>query len=453
MADFDAAPSVDLLPLDAEAGTRFVIIRAAVAFLVMIGLAVTASYFASLMSSGSMRFVLQAVWTLLLGTPVMVAAVRSVLQQQRQTVERVTGLHDALLTALEVAEQAAAEREFRALEHRFERQVSNAMELAEGEPGVADLLQRALAEAVPESAVEVLLADNSHAHLVRMATASPTGAAPGCGVDSPDHCPAARRAQTQRFEHSEDLDACPRLRGRADGSLSALCVPLSIMGRTVGVIHATAEPGTIFPDSQVHSLETLAKLTGARLGLLRVMAKTQLQASTDNLTGLLNRRAFEDQFSARRREAQGIAVAMADLDRFKELNDTYGHDTGDRALRLFAQTVSDALRTGDLVCRHGGEEFVLAFVNCDGANAVKALDAIRARLDAAITVAGLPKFTVSFGVIEGHVDEDLPGMLLRADAALFDAKRNGRDRVAIHLVDDNAADVEERVPNPRWGSR
>src|SRR6185437_7766226 len=120
---------------------------------------------------------------------------------------------------------------------------------------------------------------------------------------------------------------------------------VSIMGRTVGVIHATGDAGVQLEDDGIDDLATLAKLAGARIGLLRVMAETQLQASTDTLTGLLNRRSFSEQVASIPQHMHPVAMAMADLDHFKRLNDTYGHETGDRALRLFARVVRDSLRT------------------------------------------------------------------------------------------------------------
>jgi len=95
--------------------------------------------------------------------------------------------------------------------------------MAGGEPEVIDVIERAFTATLPGSPVELLLADNSHAHLTRMAGTSPAGTAPGCSVDSPDHCPAARRAQIQRFAHSDDIDACPKLRGRSEGPVSSVC--------------------------------------------------------------------------------------------------------------------------------------------------------------------------------------------------------------------------------------
>jgi len=320
--------------------------------------------------------------------------------------------------------------------------------MAGGEPEVIDVIERAFSVTLPGSPVELLLADNSRAHLTRMASTSPTGAAPGCSVDSPDHCPAARRAQIQLFAHSDDIDACPKLRGRIEGPVSSVCVPVSIMGRSVGVIHATAEPHAKLGDDAVRDLGTLAKLAGARIGLLRVMVETQLQAATDSLTGLLNRRSFEQQVAKARRDPMLLTVVVGDLDHFKSLNDTHGHETGDRALLLFAQVLTRSVRQQDLVCRHGGEEFVLALVGCDTKAARDVLDALRDRLDAAITVAGLPKFTVSFGVVEALDQEDLPTLINRADAALFQAKREGRDRVVIHDGFGNAVPVRPEPTDP-----
>ena len=302
------------------------------------------------------------------------------------------------------------------------------------------MVERSLALTVPDSAVELLLADNSHAHLYRMAAASHTGDVAGCSVDSPDHCPAARRAQVQHFSDIEALDACPKLRGRVDCPTQALCGPVSIMGRTVGVIHAIRTTNTPFPEAQLAGLETLAKLAGARIGLLRTMSDTHLQATTDSLTGLLNRRSFEQKVTELRDKGTRVSVVLADLDHFKTLNDTHGHPIGDRALTLFAQTLRSSLRSQDIVGRHGGEEFAIALPDCTASNAQKTLEALRARLETAITVAGLPRYTASFGVVDAGDQEDLPAVFVRADAALYTAKREGRDRIVVdHMAEPVAS--------------
>lgn len=394
-------------------------------------------------TTGDLRYLVAFGSVLVLLSPMVAVMVRYNLGEKAAGDALVGTLTRQLARTAEVAGQQAVQRLTQARRQDFESRLANALDMAAGEPEVVDVIERSFKLTMPHAPVELLLADNSHAHLLRMASVSPTAVELGCSVDSPDHCPAARRAQVQRFDDSEDLDACPKLRGRPGGSLSALCVPVSIMGRTVGVIHATGEPGASVSDDTVSSVETLAKLAGARLGLLRVMAETQLQAATDNLTGLLNRRSFEQQLTATRSEHSTLALGIADLDHFKVLNDTFGHETGDRALRLFAQVLSGSVRAQDLVCRHGGEEFAVALVGCTAASSREILESLRSRLDAAITVAGLPSFTVSIGVVEAGQDENLPTMIARADAALFQAKREGRDRVVVR---DAAGDAI--LPDP-----
>ncbi len=341
-------------------------------------------------------------------------------------------LNAELSAAIASADNEAKIRDSQVQRQRFESRLANALDMAEGEPEVIDVIERSFGTVLPGAPVELLLADNSHAHLHRMAAVGPDGEPPSCGVDSPDRCPAARRAQIQTFSDSHDLDACPKLRNRPQGQMSALCVPVSIMGRTVGVIHATGEPGVEVEDDRTNDLATLAKLAGARIGLLRVMAETQLQASTDTLTGLLNRRSFSERVAAVPPHLYPVAVAMADLDHFKALNDTYGHETGDRALRLFARVLGDSLRSSDIVSRYGGEEFAITFPDCSATEAARALNTLREQLDAAITVGGLPKFTVSFGITEAEPGEELDAVLRRADDALMKAKHEGRDRVVLH---------------------
>ena len=163
------------------------------------------------------------------------------------------------------------------------------------------------------------------------------------------------------------------------------------------------------------------------------MAETQLQAATDSLTGLLNRRSLENKVRVLRASRTPVVVAMADLDHFKVLNDKYGHETGDRALRLFAQVLRTSLRENDLVARYGGEEFALVLPSFSAEDARIALERVRATLKDAIANAGLPRFTASFGIIEAaEEDEDLAQLLSHADIALFDAKHQGRDRVVVH---------------------
>jgi diguanylate cyclase (GGDEF)-like protein len=377
------------------------------------------------------RCLLTFLFALAVGVPILMIVLTLSKRTSAKTTMLMDSLRHDLKEAAAKAHENAQRRESQARRQEFETQLANALEMAAAEPEVVDVVERAFVATMGDAPTELLLADNSHAHLVRMATTGDGDAGPMCSVGSPDQCPAARRAQVQRFPDSEALDACPKLRGRAVGRCSAVCVPVSIMGRTVGVIHSVTELNRNLEDTTVQDLATLANLSGARVGLLRMMADTQLQAATDSLTGLLNRRSFENQVRTVRKSHPTMALVMADLDHFKELNDTYGHDTGDRALRLFAQTLRSSLRSEDVVCRYGGEEFAIALPSCSAIDAANMLEALRRAISSAVAHAGLPAYTASFGVVDVDGAEDLNDALVRADNALFESKVGGRDRVTI----------------------
>lgn len=329
--------------------------------------------------------------------------------------------------------QAAQERAMRedAERREFETRLARGLEMIDDEIDAFDVIGRAMNSVSPDRPVELLLADNSHAHLERVVVSSAVGDPPGCGVDSPDHCVAARRAQPQVFTDSEEIDACPMLRGRARGRCSGVCVPVSIMGRTVGVIHSTGEVDDTPSLSSIAALQTLSNQAGNRLGMLRVMAETQMQAATDGLTGLVNRRSFENRLRKLRADGVEFALVMADLDHFKSLNDTHGHETGDRALRIFAETLNRELRTDDLACRYGGEEFAILLPNADVHEAVDAMQRVREGLAQVTRRGDAPGFTSSFGIAHSNDAENIADLVQRADAAVFAAKDAGRDRICL----------------------
>jgi len=316
--------------------------------------------------------------------------------------------------------------------------LARALEMADDEVAAYDVIDRAMRDIVGDQPIELLLADNSHAHLERVVVASPDGDGPGCGVVSPDECVAARRAQTQIFSDSEDLDACPLLRGRDRGRCSGVCVPVSIMGRTVGVMHTVGLVHEPLAEQAVAALQSVANQSGNRLGMLRVMTETQVQASTDGLTGLINRRSLENLARKLRAAQTEVAFVMADLDRFKSLNDARGHEAGDRALRVFADTLRKEMRGEDLACRYGGEEFAIVLPRVGVHEAVEVVERIREALASNTSRGDAPAFTCSFGIAHSSDASNFEDLVQRADTALFAAKDAGRDRICL---DGHAAPI------------
>lgn len=311
----------------------------------------------------------------------------------------------------------------------FRGQLVEALEMADDEGAATSVVERAMVEVEPNAPMELLLSDSSRANMERNAT-SPQAGAPGCPVKSPFSCPAVRKGSSVVFPDSGALAACPHLRGRPDGACSAVCVPVSFMGRSLGVLHATGPVGGSMTAEQVARLTVLATQAGARIGTVRAFQKTQLQAATDSLTGLLNRRSFENEVRRHLSAGGPVAIAIADLDHFKALNDTAGHDAGDRALRLFSKVLRESVRGEDVVGRYGGEEFVLAFPNLDRNGGRLALERIRRALAAAQRGDG-PTFTCSFGVTDTGFGRELSELIALADSALYRAKEGGRDRVEV----------------------
>ncbi|MDQ1516521.1 MAG: hypothetical protein QOE80_2351 [Actinomycetota bacterium] len=318
----------------------------------------------------------------------------------------------------------------------FEARLHRSLEMAATEEAAYRATAKALTVGVADLDAEVLLADSSDAHLKRAVAVGGDESRAACDVASPRDCPAIRRSQTLQFASSEALDACPHLENRPGGVCGATCVPVSVGGRSIGVLHAASAPGSPPSAGDVARLEAIATQAGSRIGMLRVMTATHLQAATDPLTGLLNRRSFENQAHELLRRNVPFALAMGDLDHFKALNDTHGHEAGDRALRLFARTVRTVLRADDLVCRYGGEEFVIVFPESSAAVAAAALERVQEHL--LLTLAGgtVPGFTASFGVAHSTEASSLEELCQVADSALFRAKRQGRNRVIADVAPD-----------------
>ncbi len=184
-------------------------------------------------------------------------------------------------------------------------------------------------------------------------------------------------------------------------------------------------------------MELLATWFGQLLLEGRQRSELEHLAMTDVLTRLINRRAaevrFQEEFARARRTREVFSVAVCDLDRFKLINDHYGHDVGDEVLQQVAGIMKAALREGDWVARWGGEEFIIFMHQSEGAAAAAAMERLRRTIqEQPVETAHGPLFiTASFGIGTFRGEGELAAVLSEADGCLFEAKRAGRDRVVV----------------------
>jgi len=186
--------------------------------------------------------------------------------------------------------------------------------------------------------------------------------------------------------------------------------------------------------------------------LVRMLA---LRAHLDGLTGLWNRAHLDVRLrecvDAARRRNRPLSLVMADIDHFKRLNDTYGHPVGDRVLQDVARMLEEIVRSEDIVCRYGGEEFAIILSETDHAEAAMVAERFRIRIDGNIWPQHEDlRVTASFGVSSlSLIAIKSPEALLNStDTALYEAKRTGRDHVAIATPDPN---IKADLPQARTG--
>lgn len=161
-------------------------------------------------------------------------------------------------------------------------------------------------------------------------------------------------------------------------------------------------------------------------------AEARMMAETDQLTGIANRRrlaqALEQEIDRSERTGQPFAIAIFDLDHFKQINDRFGHNAGDRVLKRVAADAVMELRHDDILGRFGGEEFVILFPRVGADVALKVAERVRHRIECS---ASEPAVTISIGVAELVLGESAESILRRADEALYLAKDSGRNTLRL----------------------
>ncbi len=214
----------------------------------------------------------------------------------------------------------------------------------------------------------------------------------------------------------------------ASGYRSTVAVPVQVRDRPWGYISvANARPRSFAPETE-ELLERFATLVASALAEAQALASLHQQAITDGLTGLLNHRAFQERLHEEnrraRRSCQPLALAIFDLDNFKEINDTHGHQAGDAVLQAVARAFAEHKRTGDIAARVGGDEFAIIAPDTNAEEARRLAERLR---HAATSRLELP-VTLSAGVTDLSSAANVRDLFHLADSALYWAKHNGRDQ-------------------------
>jgi diguanylate cyclase (GGDEF)-like protein len=236
------------------------------------------------------------------------------------------------------------------------------------------------------------------------------------------------------------------------GAGNVVVTPITADGEHLGV--AVGEWGGGYdariPTSTVRALAQASMHTALALRNARLLGENERLATRDSLTGLANRRLFDESLQREVARAQRLdtplSLLVLDVDHFKQVNDTYGHQTGDTVLREVADALVSNTKNYDVAARYGGDEFVVLLPGCSREDAVRVAERVRHGVANAV---GEAPVTISAGVATVPDNaSDAERLMAAADAALYDAKRTGRDRVA-----GSGRNIEMAPPPPlQWSA-
>jgi diguanylate cyclase (GGDEF)-like protein len=261
----------------------------------------------------------------------------------------------------------------------------------------------------------------------------------------PEDCWALRQGKIHEALNDGAVPMCAHLSG-IERKTVCVCLPMQAQGQTIGQIFLGAHNADSLQEHQIATLRNTGEQISLALANLNLQRILKEQSIKDPLTKLFNRRYLEETLTREciraERNKQTLSLMIMDIDHFKKVNDTYGHDAGDAVLVGFSSLLKESSRKDDVVCRLGGEEFVIALPTASLELAVQRAEEIRektSRMKVKFQNQTIP-VTVSIGVsvfpTHGKTQEEL---LQNADLALYQAKRGGRDRVVAYDAAGNAS--------------
>jgi diguanylate cyclase (GGDEF)-like protein len=224
----------------------------------------------------------------------------------------------------------------------------------------------------------------------------------------------------------------------AEADSAAIVAPLMLEDHVLGALSLESTSPAVFTPSDLDLIESFAAIATAAIRNALLHAEVQKQAITDPLTGVYNRRALFDlgkrEVERAHRFRRPLTAIMLDIDCFKTINDTFGHEAGDQVLRIIAEQCCSNIRKVDIVGRYGGDEFAILLPEID----THAVGTVAERLRQSIAEVQVPRggktltITASLGI--ARVSPEIPNiesLLHRADSALYTAKQSGRNRIEV----------------------
>ncbi|MNI23870.1 putative diguanylate cyclase YdaM [compost metagenome] len=228
----------------------------------------------------------------------------------------------------------------------------------------------------------------------------------------------------------------------ATGSNSVIATPLNVGGEVRGAIMLTHREPHFFSYDSYRLLQAMAGHIGLAVGNARLHAEVRRLANRDSLTGLYARHYLDEVIKDKQISEFCGSLIVVDIDQFKMVNDTYGHQKGDKILRQVSEIVKSSIRQGDIAARWGGEELAVYLPQLGVQQAVFVAERIRKRVMSETE----PRVTVSCGIAEWSWTDDkvsVESLFYRADMALYEAKNNGRNQV---VLDTKLAEISTKNP-------
>jgi diguanylate cyclase (GGDEF)-like protein len=303
---------------------------------------------------------------------------------------------------------------------------------------------------IPYSAGAVFAIDSSR-NLMGVMASWGDSLSPTQHILSPEDCCAMRGGRLHlRMENSQGL-SCRHFSGSIPDAYA--CLPLAALGETLGILHLSASSSEVFTAPRLAMIQQAGEYAALRLANLRLREKLHDQSIRDPLTGLYNRRfleaTLEQELHRSSRHHTGLGVIMADIDKFKLFNDSFGHTAGDIVLKEVGALLRRSVRTEDIVCRYGGEEFLVVLPDTSLESVRERAELMRdaiAKLELQHAGHALGKITASFGISFSQDGVLTPDILLRyADEALYESKRRGCNCVSLSDSVANLLGAEKQL--------